>query len=110
MDAQSGASLAEFVGRDAEMAVLQRAVDDTGAGHGRCVFLSGEPGIGKTRTAELATYAEAHGVQVLWGRCYEGDGAPAFWPWLQILRAALRNLDDEALSTALGSGASDIAE
>jgi predicted ATPase len=80
MDVQSAALQTTFVGREAEMEVLRRALDDSGAGRGRCVFLSGEPGIGKTRTAEeLATYAQSRGAQVLWGRCYEGEGAPAFW-------------------------------
>ena len=41
----------------------------------------GEPGIGKTSTAkELASHAENLGVQVLWGRCYEEEGTPPYWP------------------------------
>jgi predicted ATPase len=97
-----------FVGRERELAVLQTAWQ---AGQGRVVLFVGEPGIGKTRTAEeLATYAQSRGAQVLWGRCYEGDAAPAFWPWVQILRAAIRDLDHEALSTTLASGAADIAQ
>ena len=57
-------------------------------GRGRLVLLVGEPGIGKTRTAEeLATYARVRGARVLWGRCHEGEGAPAYWPWVQALRA-----------------------
>ena len=39
-------------------------------------MLVGEPGIGKTRTAqELAAQAETLGAQVLWGWCYEEEGA-----------------------------------
>ena len=61
-----------FVGRQREMGELKLALDDATAGHGRLAMLVGEPGIGKTRTAqELASYAETRGVQVLWGRCYE---------------------------------------
>ena len=48
----------------------------------------GEPGIGKTRLAqELAGVALAGGTTVAWGRCVESDGAPAFWPWRQLLRS-----------------------
>ncbi len=43
--------------------------------------MSGGPGIGKTRTAtELASYAQAQNAHVIWGWCYEGEGAPL---WLQ---------------------------
>ena len=60
------------------MADLQAALDDALPGQGRLVMLAGEPGIGKTRTAqELAGYAQTLGVQVLWGRCYEEEGAPS---------------------------------
>jgi predicted ATPase len=52
--------------------------------------VSGEAGIGKTRLAEqLADYAGSRGVEVLWSRCWEGGGAPAYWPWIQIIRAAV---------------------
>jgi hypothetical protein len=71
-----------FVGRQREMGELKAALEDTLSGRGRLVTLVGEPGIGKTRTAlELATYAGLRQAQVLWGRCYEGEGAPPYWPW-----------------------------
>ena len=48
-----------FFGRQREMADLRTALDDAISGHGRLVMLAGEPGIGKTRTAqELASYAQ----------------------------------------------------
>jgi hypothetical protein len=51
------------------------------SGQGRLVMLTGEPGIGKTRTArELASYAENRGVQVLWGWCYEKQARPLTGP------------------------------
>ena len=64
------------------------ALDDAVAGAGRLVLVAGEPGIGKSRlTEELATLAEARGARVLVGRCWEAGGAPAYWPWVQSLRA-----------------------
>ena len=55
-----------FVGRQRELGELKGALDETLAGRGRVVMLAGEPGIGKTRTAqELASHAEALGAQVL---------------------------------------------
>ena len=47
-----------FVGRQREMAALEAALKEARAGRGRLVMLVGEPGIGKTRTAqELASHA-----------------------------------------------------
>jgi DNA-binding CsgD family transcriptional regulator/tetratricopeptide (TPR) repeat protein len=52
------------------------------------VLCAGEPGIGKTRLAhELAAVAAAGGTAVVWGRCAEVEGAPAFWLWRQVLRS-----------------------
>src|SRR5512139_400898 len=41
-----------FVGRAAELARLHHTLTEASAGHGGLVMLVGEPGIGKTRTAE----------------------------------------------------------
>jgi eukaryotic-like serine/threonine-protein kinase len=99
-----------FVGRDAELRELRSAADEALAGRGRLVLMAGEPGIGKTRTAEeLATYAQLRGAKVHWGRCHEGEGAPAYWPWVQAIRSYVREADPVALAWELGGGAADIA-
>ena len=68
-----------FVGRQREMADLRVALADAISGQGRLVMLVGEPGIGKTRTAqELAAQAQMLGAQVLWGGCHEEEGAPPY--------------------------------
>ena len=93
------------------MAELVSALDDALVGKGRLVMLVGEPGIGKTRTAqELATIAERQGAQTLWGRCYEGEGAPPYWPWVQPIRTYVQHTDAERLRSEMGPGAADIAE
>ncbi|MCH8801486.1 MAG: serine/threonine-protein kinase PknK, partial [Chloroflexi bacterium] len=100
-----------FVGRQREMGELKAALEDALSGRGRLVMLVGEPGIGKTRTAlELATYAGLRQAQVLWGRCYEGEGAPPYWPWVQAIRSYVRDVDPEQLRSEMGAGAADIAE
>jgi tetratricopeptide (TPR) repeat protein len=87
-----------FVGREAELERLREAADDALAGRGSVVMLVGEPGIGKTRTAqELETHARMRGAQVLWGRAHEASGAPAYWPWVQVGRAWGRSNDVAAL-------------
>lgn len=100
-----------FVGREAEMEELRAGLEDALSGHGRLLLLTGEPGIGKTRAAEeLATYARLRKAQVLWGRCYEGKGAPAYWPWVQAVRTYVHDREPQALLAEMGSGASDIAQ
>jgi DNA-binding NarL/FixJ family response regulator len=100
-----------FVGREGELAALTKALDDSQAGRGRIVMLCGEPGIGKTRTAEAAAgLAESRGFAVLWGRCYEVAGAPPYWPWVQALRGWLDSSSDEQLRRCAGSGAGTIAD
>lgn len=78
-----------FVGRARELDELGLALAGAGAGHGSLLLISGEPGIGKSRLMEeVAARAEELGWRVLTGRCWEGGGAPAYWPWIQVVRAA----------------------
>lgn len=104
-------SRTDFVGREPELQQLTAGLDDAWSGRGRLLLLVGEPGIGKTRTAEeLATVARQRGALVLVGHCYEGDGAPAFWPWIQVMRAAIRDREPSALQAVMGAGVVDIAQ
>src|SRR5918993_3229490 len=100
-----------FVGRDRELADLVAGLDDAIGGRVRLVLVAGEPGIGKTWLAEhLAEHAAKRGARVLWVRCWEGGGAPPFWPWAQLLRALAEDLDDQALTARLGTGAAPVAQ
>jgi tetratricopeptide (TPR) repeat protein len=86
-----------FVGRGRELSELELGLDDARAGRGGLFLLTGEAGIGKTRLAdELAEKARARGFSVRWGRCWEVGGAPAYWPWIQVLRGLLRDAGDLA--------------
>ncbi len=96
-----------FVGRQAELDELSHALDTALAGTGRLYLLSGEPGIGKTRLCdELTSVAAARGVPVFWGRCWQAGGAPAYWPWLDVLSGVAERLPQPKLEQALGAGAS----
>ena len=100
-----------FVGRQAALATLHGGLENALAGRGRIALLVGEPGIGKTRTAEeLAATAAARGALVLFGRCYEGAGAPAFWPWIQVVRASLSACELAAVQAAARDAGSELAQ
>src|SRR5215468_2779740 len=100
-----------LVGRDGELGELLAGLDDAASGRGRLFLLAGEPGIGKSRLAdEAAARARDRGFKVAWGRCWEAGGAPAYWPWVQSLRACFRGLDGEELRSRLGAGAPFVAQ
>jgi eukaryotic-like serine/threonine-protein kinase len=100
-----------FVGRSREVAEIRAGIDGAIAGRGSFFTLAGEPGVGKSRLAqEAASYARAHGARVVWGRCWEHGGAPAYWPWAQVLRGLSRGIDLAQLSNWMGSSASEIAQ
>ena len=108
---QSGQTRGIFVGREREMAELVAALDSSMAGRGRLVMLAGEPGIGKTRIAqELASHAQSLGAHVLWGWCYEREGAPPYWPWVQPIQSYVIDTVPDKLLGEMGPGASDIAD
>jgi class 3 adenylate cyclase/tetratricopeptide (TPR) repeat protein len=113
-----GEAALPLVGREPELAAVRAALTGALGGHGRLVLLAGEPGIGKTRLAEeVAVLAEAQGARVAWGRCWEGDpgtpgqgGAPALWPWVQVLRVCLRDADRATVATDVGVAAGGLVD
>jgi tetratricopeptide (TPR) repeat protein len=88
----SGATRAGLIGRERELAELERfwtalhPTNGTEQGSARIGFLAGEPGVGKTRLlAELAGRLHSQGAVVLRGRCTQEPLAP-FQPFLEALR------------------------
>src|SRR5215831_5020577 len=101
----------ELVGRDDQLAALDGVLVGARGGRGRVVLVAGEPGIGKTRLAEeAARRAAAAGMQVAWGRCHEGDGAPALWPWAQVVRQLAAELVPGQLAAMLGTSAARLGQ
>ena len=91
MAMMASGSSASLVGRGRELGVLTVGVDAVADGGGQLFLLEGEAGIGKTHLARaISEVGRARGLTVVWGRCWEEGGAPAYWPWTQVLRAVLR--------------------
>ncbi|MGH7911867.1 MAG: ATP-binding protein, partial [Candidatus Dormibacteraceae bacterium] len=97
-----------LVGRLAEKERLRAALAAAGEGRGSTVFLSGEPGIGKTRLArELIEIARGQGFAVLEGPAYPLEGSLAYAPVLAAFAPVLRRLDP-ARRFRLVSGLTDL--
>jgi hypothetical protein len=95
-----------LLGRGPELTRVGAAMELLPAGRGSAFFLVGEPGIGKTRMAdEIAAEAGRRGLAVAWGRSWDAGGAPAYWPWTQILEKLTAGTPAEALVAALSDAA-----
>ncbi|MET0457644.1 MAG: BTAD domain-containing putative transcriptional regulator [Ilumatobacteraceae bacterium] len=103
-----------LVGRGGDVAALRADLASVRTGRGRVALVGGEPGVGKTRLVEeIADDAVAAGAVVAWGRCYEGRGAPAFWPWVQIVGDLIDRfdrLDRAVVADAVRTTAGDLAQ
>ena len=87
-----------YVGRVGEHEWLGGMSREVRDGRRRIVFLSGEPGIGKTRLA-AHTALDNHnaGFTVCWGAAAEDLGAP-YGPWIQALSHYVEHAPEEVLA------------
>ncbi len=91
-----------FVGRDQEVAALDQLWKEAVAGEPRVAFLTGEPGVGKTRlAAEVAHRVAPDGATVLAGACDEDLGVP-YQPFVEALRHLVDHADRDGLARGLG--------
>ncbi|MFF0343000.1 ATP-binding protein [Kribbella sp. NPDC004875] len=82
----------ELVGRAQEVNLLRSAVEPALAAGTAVVLLEGEPGIGKTRLLQqIAQHAQDRAARVVWGHGLQGGGAPALWPWVEVVRSLLES-------------------
>jgi predicted ATPase len=86
-----------FVGRAACLAAADAKLEEALEGRGSILWLSGEAGIGKSRTAEeIARRARLRGASVLFAHAHETPDAPRLWLWTQLVRAQAASSDDVA--------------
>ena len=77
-----------FVGRRAELALLERAMDNAIAGHTRSIAVVGPPGIGKTRLVEhFLGRVVQRGCAVLRGYCESELRAEPLQPFHHMLQS-----------------------
>ena len=103
---------AELVGRTEEILTMQRAYQQARSGQRKAVFISGEPGIGKSRLSREFTRwsEETQQATVLWGYCYEMSGSFPYQPIADAISAYVRTCNPADLRTLLGHSASDLAK
>jgi class 3 adenylate cyclase/tetratricopeptide (TPR) repeat protein len=90
LQAAARRGLTRFVGRDAEIAVLRRALEQAGAGHGQVVALVGEVGVGKSRLVwEFMRSHRTHGWLVLESGAVSYERATPYLPVIALLKAYL---------------------
>jgi DNA-binding winged helix-turn-helix (wHTH) protein len=93
-----------LVGREAQLAQLHGWLEETCNGARHIVFVTGEPGIGKTTLVEafLAQVTNGDGLRIVQGQCVEQYGAgEAYLPILEALERLGRVLGPEQLAGTL---------
>ncbi|MBI3964620.1 MAG: AAA family ATPase [Chloroflexi bacterium] len=100
-----------FVGRPTELAYLKAQYDAVAQGKGgRLIFISGEPGVGKTRLAqEVGLYAWGKGGLFLEGT-YVRDVTAPYGAWIDALRIGLRAMPADVLGPVVGSYGAELAQ
>ncbi len=77
-----------LIGRESALAAAGSVLGEAFTGAGQFLLISGEAGIGKTAIMEALIQRAGPAPLVLRGFCWEGSGAPPYWPWSQVLRAS----------------------
>jgi class 3 adenylate cyclase/tetratricopeptide (TPR) repeat protein len=101
LDVSRARGLSRFVGRDAEMAVLDGALARALEGHGQVVGVVAEPGVGKSRLGyELTERCRTSGLPVFEARAVAHGRTIPFLTLLEYLRGYLGIGERDAASTA----------
>jgi DNA-binding winged helix-turn-helix (wHTH) protein/tetratricopeptide (TPR) repeat protein len=95
---------ATMVGRDGSQALLERSLESVLQGQRQVVFVTGEPGVGKTTLADAFQRRAAvrASLRMARGQCVEGfGGKESYYPILEALGQLLRETHHNPLIPAL---------
>jgi adenylate cyclase len=85
---RSESTRSDFVGREREMALLERALERAADGDGCAVGLVADAGVGKSRLCfEFAEHCRAHNIPVLEGRALAHSRATPFEPVVDVVKS-----------------------
>src|SRR5262249_16645344 len=98
LQASAARGLTRFVGREAELDALRRALEHAGARHGQVVAVVGGPGVGKSRLFPEFTHSHrTEGWRIVESSSVSYGKATAFLPVIDLMKAYFRidERDDE---------------
>src|SRR5712692_3976721 len=98
-----------FVGRAMEVVALEAEWQRSAAGELRCILLSGDPGVGKTRLAEESLARHATAATVLAARARPLSRVASFGVWAEAFEEHLRQLPPEEVAEMCGGFLDDLA-
>jgi DNA-binding winged helix-turn-helix (wHTH) protein/predicted ATPase len=101
VDSQPASPIVE---REGVLQQLRAGLEEASQGRRRVIFLSGEPGIGKTAVVEAfaAEIAYDRQVRIVWGQCVEHFGAgEAYMPVLEALGQLCKGTDGSRIAALL---------
>jgi len=91
----------DFVGREMETALLERALERAAEGEGGVVALVAEAGVGKSRLCfEFAARCRQKGVRVIEGRAFAHSRATPFLPAIELLKGYFELAPDHSAEQA----------
>ena len=96
LDASRRRGFSRFVGRDAELELLERAIEDVAGRNGQAVGIAAEAGSGKSRLCyEFAERCRARGIDVFEAHCVPHGRLIPFLPIVELLRGFFRITADD---------------
>jgi DNA-binding CsgD family transcriptional regulator/tetratricopeptide (TPR) repeat protein len=100
-----------LIGRGAEEARLDAALEAAVAARGTTVIVGGEAGIGKSRLIRrVMDIARERGATVLGGACLPaGSGAIPYAPFVEAVRGLTRSVEPARLAALLGPARNEVA-
>ena len=98
-----------LVGRQDELTELERELARVGTAGSRCVLITGEAGVGKTRLAQELIVRHRRDVLGLSARAYPLGNTDAFGLWAEAIERHLQDLDPGEVADVCGGYLDDLA-
>ncbi|MGW7296967.1 ATP-binding protein [Streptomyces sp. NPDC054829] len=97
-----------LLGREDVLRAVRGHVERAVGGHGGVLLVTGEAGIGKSSLAGCVVEearGRGGGLTVLRGACWDADGTPGLWPWMQVVRTLRRSVPAQTWQAASDAAA-----